>query len=366
MVYQDTQESPKNPGPAGGETVLRRWFVGGKPVDCPADARIQDDATFSAADVDHMVMNLVPLPSPELVGEFADVWQLHPVLRKELLEGVPLPKLDEYGDDVFIALRSAWYNEGSHDVEFAQFHVVLRKRAILVFAYDGKWIDGTPAERVDYDLTDRFHNRKRESLFEDEHLLSNGPGAVLYRFLESVVKGYEPVMRNLSIDKEEIERQVLEGNAEVAERIYRLSEEVIELQHASGALLDVVTELSSVGITRGVDDDMREYLQEAGSTAAHVSARNRLSRRARPGARGERHTGRAAAKREHAEDLGLGRDHRRPDDRRRRLRYELRQYARAGLALRVSLRHRVDVRDRPGDLDHLQDSQVDVNQSFRA
>ena len=69
-------------------------------------------------------------------------------------------------------------------------------------------------------------------------------------------------------------------------------------------------------------------------------ADRRLRRPARLDPPGPPRAGHGRAERGHAQDHGLGRDHRRTDDGLRRLRHELRPHARTALALRLSAGHR--------------------------
>ncbi|MFQ4150214.1 hypothetical protein AAGW05_16260 [Arthrobacter sp. LAPM80] len=56
----------------------------------------------------------------------------------------------------------------------------------------------------------------------------------------SSISFYVPVLQGLSTDREQIERQVFSGNAAAAERIYRLSQEVIDVQHTVSSMTAVL------------------------------------------------------------------------------------------------------------------------------
>lgn len=62
-----------------------------------------------------------------------------------------------------------------------------------------------------------------------------GPEAVVYRLLDAIVDAYDPVLRGLGIDREQIERQVFSGDPAAAARIYHLSREAVDLQHATAS-----------------------------------------------------------------------------------------------------------------------------------
>ena len=53
------------------------------------------------------------------------------------------PKLERYGEVLFLVVRSARYIDESEEVEFSEFHILVRGRAVAVLCQDHRWIDGT-------------------------------------------------------------------------------------------------------------------------------------------------------------------------------------------------------------------------------
>lgn len=255
------------------QAPLRRYVSKGVLVDVPEGATFAEDLRFVSLAAHRMTMMLVPAPTAALIEELVEAWQLHPALHEDLLAGVRRPKLDRYGDVTFIVLRLAWHAAESDEVEFAEFHVLLRPGAIIVLCHDGKWIDGTPAARVDDEMALRFHSRDQRLLLDDKHLLRLGSGALLYRLLDAVVDGYNPVLRDIEIGKEQIEHEVFSGNTAVAERIYRLSQEVVDMQHTMGALLALLREIRTGIEGSARQAELEEYLQDVTDQAQYQHTR---------------------------------------------------------------------------------------------
>lgn len=216
----------------------------------------------------------MPLPAPtaEEIDELAEAWDLHPVLAEDLRHGGQRPKLERYDDVLFLVVRSARYLDETEDVDFSEFHVLVRSRAITVLCQDGRWIDGADASTLpesDVDVVARGDS----TLLDDQQLLRLGPEAVLYRLLDAVVDGYTPVLRGLAVDKEQIERQVFSGDAAVAERIYRLSQEVIDLEHAISSLSEVLVALMSGFDRHGIPEPLQAYLQDVSDHLTRAQTR---------------------------------------------------------------------------------------------
>ncbi|GAA4054982.1 hypothetical protein GCM10023063_49360 [Arthrobacter methylotrophus] len=84
-------------------------------------------------------------PTPGDIAELAEAWQLHPLLVEDLQHANQRPKLERYGDVLFLVVRSARYIDDIEDVEFAEFHVLVRADAVAVLFQDKRWIDGSGA-----------------------------------------------------------------------------------------------------------------------------------------------------------------------------------------------------------------------------
>jgi len=255
------------------EPHFTRYVIDGIASPAPQDVSVTDALAFAHAATDHMAMFFYPAPSHESIAELATAWQLHPLLVEDLVHANQRPKLERYGEVLFLVVRSARYIDESEEVEFAEFHILVRDRAIAVLCQDKRWIDGTDGTDFDDERVLMLDRRER-TLLADQNLLRLGPEAVVYRLLDAIVDAYIPVLRGLSIDREQIERQVFSGDPAAAARIYRLSQEAVDLQHATASMSDVVDLLRGGLGKYDVPEDLRVYLQDVADHLARVTARS--------------------------------------------------------------------------------------------
>ena len=90
--------------------------------------------------------------------------------------------------------------------------------------------------------------RVRAELDGDFSLLRQGPTAVLYRAADLVVDGYEEAIDCITVDIDDIESQVFDGQDEDhAERIYKLKREVAEFRRAVQPLAGPLGTLAAGG-----------------------------------------------------------------------------------------------------------------------
>lgn len=266
------RSADSGPPHAAGTTHFTRYVTRGRAVRAPEQASITDAIRFSTVEPENMAMFFYPAPTAPAIAELAEAWDLHPVLVDDLLHARQRPKLERYGDVVFLVVRSARYIDETEEVDFAEFHLLVRPGAVAVLCQDKKWIDGTDGTRFD-EAQATTPDRRERTLLADEDLLRLGPEAVVYRLLDAIVDGYAPVLQGLGQDKEQIERQVFSGDAAVAERIYRLSQEVIDMQHATASLTEVLDALRGGFGKYDIPAELQEYLQDVSDHLTRVHSR---------------------------------------------------------------------------------------------
>ncbi|MFW2513969.1 magnesium and cobalt transport protein CorA [Demequina sp. SO4-13] len=245
--------------PRGSNGRLARFVTDGQVVPAPDGTTAADARTFGDKTPAQMALLLYPDPSESAIRDLADAWDLHPILVEDLLHAGQRPKLERYRDVLFLVVRSAHYDDEHEQVDLAEFHVLVRPGAAAVLCQDGVWIDGTAADALAGPGAEA--ERILGSLLEDD-LLHLGPEAIAYRLLDAIVDGYAPVLHEVGIDKEQIERQVFGGDPAVAERIYRLTQEVIDVQHATSWMVEVLGGLRSGFDKHEVAEDLQTYLQD--------------------------------------------------------------------------------------------------------
>lgn len=226
---------------------------------------------FASSSADHVALSIYPTPSSHDIHELATAWDLHPILVEDLLHAQQRPKLERYGQVLLLVVRSALYLDAEEEVVFSEFHILVRKGAIAVLCQDHRWVDGTRGIELETVVADDLVGQDR-TLLTDHKLLSLGAEAILYRLLDEIVDGYAPVLTGLAIDKEQIERQVFSGDATVTERIYRLSQEIIDMQHCTASLIEVVRALSGGFTKYEVPDELQTYLQDVSDHLARAHA----------------------------------------------------------------------------------------------
>jgi magnesium transporter len=187
----------------------------------------------------------------------AEEFGLHELAVEDAILAHQRPKLERYGDTLFVVLRAARYLDDVEEVEFGELHLFVGRNFVLTVRHGH--------------APDLAAVRKR--LEAAPELLAHGPEAVLYAIVDSVVDGYAPVVAGLQNDIDEIETEVFRGDPHVSRRSYELTREVIELQRATQPLLDVLGALTAGFVKYGIDHELQRYLRDVVDHATAVTER---------------------------------------------------------------------------------------------
>jgi magnesium transporter len=206
------------------------------------------DALFNDLDASPDAMVWVGLyrPSFEDVVALARRFDLHELAVEDAIVAHQRPKLERYGDVLFVVLAAARYLDADEVVEFGELHVFVGPRFVITMRH---------SESPDLSTV-------RARLEADPDLLRLGPEAVLYGVLDAVVDQYGPVVAGLENDIDEIESQVFDGDPAVSRRIYELSQEVFAFRRATLPLVGMLGALEAGFEKYHVDEELRRYLRD--------------------------------------------------------------------------------------------------------
>ena len=196
-------------------------------------------------------------PAETQVLAAAEAFGLHELAVEDAIVAHQRPKLERYGDTLFVVLRAARYVDEIEEVDFGEIHLFVGPDFVL-----------TVRHSQSPDLA-----AVRRRLEGDPALLRLGPEAVLYAVLDAVVDGYAPVVAGLQNDIDEIETEVFSGDPSVSRRIYELSREVVDFERATQPLLVMLDALSAGFEKYKTDEELQRYLRDVHDHATTVAER---------------------------------------------------------------------------------------------
>jgi magnesium transporter len=194
-------------------------------------------------------------PESFLLTELAEEFGLHQLAVEDAVHAHQRPKLERYGDTLFMVLRSAHYDDDVEHVDFGELHVFAGPRFVITVRH---------SEGPDLSIV-------RRHMEETPDAMHGGTEAVLYAILDAVVDGYKPVVEGLANDIDEIETQVFSGDPRVSRRIYELNREVIEFQRAVVPLGDILEQFAAGFADGHVDEELKPQLRNIADHVIHAT-----------------------------------------------------------------------------------------------
>src|SRR5829696_8496213 len=184
-------------------------------------------------------------PTEEEFSSVAEEFGLHELAVEDAIEAHQRPKLERYGDTLFVVLRAARYIDESETMEFGEIHVFMGSDFVVTVRHSEA----------------PYLREVRRQMEGQPDLLRRGSEAILYAVMDHVVDDYAPVVAGLQNDIDEIETEVFSGNMGVSRRIYELSREAIQCRRATAPLAEVLSNLVEDDAYK-VDPEVRRYLRD--------------------------------------------------------------------------------------------------------
>jgi len=171
-------------------------------------------------------------PSPELLMQVQQAFGLHELAIEDALSAHQRPKIELYGESLFVVLRTAYMNREQRRIEFGETHIFLGAQSIVVVRHGAS----LPYVGV------------RARLEATPRLLRQGPGAALYALMDFVVDQYFPIVDALEQDLQALEDAIFGESfkRDTPAQIYQLQSQLIQVKRVVGPLIDICNRLMRI------------------------------------------------------------------------------------------------------------------------
>jgi magnesium transporter len=196
-------------------------------------------------------------PTSEEFEAVRHQFHLHELAVEDAIKAHQRPKLEQYGDSLFVVLKTARYIEANETVDFGEIMLFVGARFVVVVRHG----QASELSRVRRDLESR------------PELLRCGPSAVLLAIVDQVVDDYIPVVQGVDNDVQEVEQQVFsDDRANPVKRIYKLKRVVLEFHRATASLLEPLDRLARRPLDL-INPDLVPYLRDVHDHLVRVNDR---------------------------------------------------------------------------------------------
>ena len=215
-----------------------------------------DDVSEHITDHSNFIWIELKSPDSETIRKLGEEFGLHELALEDAIATRQRPKLEEYGEHLFIAMRTVqlWKDK----IEMGETHIFAGANFIIVIRHD----DGCGYQRV----TDRLNNLRNG--------IKVGAPYTLYLVLDLIVDHLRPVIENMQGRFQKLESLLIDGanpGRENLERLYALKREFTVFHDATDPTQEVIEELIRVH-PEFVTKELKAYYRDVADHGMRVSA----------------------------------------------------------------------------------------------
>jgi magnesium transporter len=198
-------------------------YSGGRRV---LDIKIEEAGEW-AKKPGHVVWIGLHEPSEALLRRVQRQFGLHELAIEDALHAHQRPKIEQYGESLFVVARTAQMLEGR--IAFGETHLFVGRGYVVSVRH------GASAS----------YKAVRLRCEASPKVLSHGEDYILYAILDFIVDNYMPVLETVEAEVEEIEDHVLATalSPTEIERLYTLRRDLVRLRNAIVPLVEVCRRL---------------------------------------------------------------------------------------------------------------------------
>ncbi|HRH49469.1 MAG TPA: magnesium/cobalt transporter CorA [Panacibacter sp.] len=194
-------------------------------------------------------------PSEALLSQVQEQFGLHDLAIEDAHNAHQRPKIESYGDTIFIVLRTAQINT-AHHIDFGETHFFVGANFLVTVRH------GSSLSYADV-------RNRCESM---PHLLRKGQGFALYAVMDSIVDQYFPVVDALELELTTVEEKIFneKPSRETTEQIYELKRELLEVKRAVSPLIDICNRLTRFDI-KLIAEETQNYFRDIYDHAVRIN-----------------------------------------------------------------------------------------------
>jgi magnesium transporter len=192
-------------------------------------------------------VNVVGIHQVEVLEKLGNCFGVHPLALEDILNTEQRPKIEDYGEDLFIVVKLISSNEERDEIDAEQISLILRPNAILSFQEK----EG-----------DDFSTVKERLRAGKGRLRKMGADYLAYTLLDIVVDQYFVVLEKLGERLEVLEERLLaDPGTATLQKIQNLKKEMLLLRKWIWPLREVISSLER-GEFPGIQESTRIYLRD--------------------------------------------------------------------------------------------------------
>ena len=230
-------------------------------VNCAAYCEGRRVANFEMGDIcsalkapDKFVWIGLHEPTTEMLVKLQREFDLHDLAIEDAHRAHQRPKIEAYGETLFIVLRTVQMK--NQKIELGETHFFLGRNFIITVRH------GSSLAYTDV----------RTRCESTPHLLKKGPGFALYAIMDAIVDQYFPVIDSVSQELETLEEQIFDEKLrrDTTAQIYRLKHQLLDVKRSVSPLVDICNRLMRFDL-KLIEEETRPYFRDVYDHAIRIN-----------------------------------------------------------------------------------------------
>jgi len=192
---------------------------------------------------------------PEILLQIQEEFGLHDLAIEDARNAHQRPKIEVYGDSLFIVVKTAQLSRD--EVVYGETHFFVGKN-FLVSVRHG---------------CSQGYVHVRDRCEQNGDMLAKGPGYALYALMDFIVDNYQPIMERFQKEFDGLEADIFKGQFDQhsIERLYDLKIKLLELRNAAVPVEDICLQLMRFH-PEIIPKDLRAYFRDIHDHTARLIA----------------------------------------------------------------------------------------------
>ena len=174
-------------------------------------------------------INVDGIHDPKIIEKIGKRFRLHPLLLEDVMDSGQRPKIDDYGDYIFLILKMLYYDEDTERMRIEQVSLILGPNYVISF------------QEREGDVFDPIRERIRKG---KGRIRKARTDYLAYSLLDAIVDNYFTVLESLGEDIETMQEEVVANpSPKTLRSIQKLKRHLIMLRRSIWPIREVAESL---------------------------------------------------------------------------------------------------------------------------
>ena len=191
--------------------------------------------------------NITGIHDTKMVANLGSQFGLHSLILEDVVNSQQRPKIDDYGDYLFVVLKMLYAEKKTHTIVHEQISLVVAPSYVISF------------QTFSDDVFDPVRNRIKQGR---GRIRAKGSDYLAYALIDTIVDNYFKVLEELGDKIETLDDHVISNpQTEMLHEIQQLKREVLYIRKSTWPLREITSMLLK-GESPVIQDDTHIYLKD--------------------------------------------------------------------------------------------------------